>query len=351
MRSTCWRANGRAAIGDLRYYAESKLDRVRDAARQGADRRGDGALRRPASGPSARSARRIADLDRIAAASDRGWRSDYGTNAPRQRGGADARRGDQVRPASTSARSRRGSRRPSQTRRYTSTQENAWMLLAAAALIKDSQTARFPIDGATISGAAVPPLHRRRGSPMAPVTVDQPRRRRRWTRWSPRPASRSTPEPAGGNGFAHRTRGVLHADGNPVRPRDRRAERPLRRGADGDGGDQATAATCWSSTRSRPASRSRTRTSRRAATSPSIDWLTDGHRQAHRGADRPLRRGARPRRTATRSSTASPTRCGRSRRACSPQPAATVEDMYRPERTPHGAGTVEVVGRRGRQAS
>ena len=41
---------GRAAIGDLRYYAETKLGSFRDAARQGADRRGARPLWRPAAG-------------------------------------------------------------------------------------------------------------------------------------------------------------------------------------------------------------------------------------------------------------------------------------------------------------
>ena len=39
-----------------------------------------------------------------------------------------------------------------EARRYTSTQENAWMLLAAAALIKDASRTSFEIEGASVAG-------------------------------------------------------------------------------------------------------------------------------------------------------------------------------------------------------
>ena len=42
--------------------------------------------------------------------------------------------------------------REEELRRYTSTQENAWMLLAAAALIKDAERTSFEIDGAAVAG-------------------------------------------------------------------------------------------------------------------------------------------------------------------------------------------------------
>ena len=42
--------------------------------------------------------------------------------------------------------------REEELRRYTSTQENAWMLLAAAALIKDAERTSFEIEGAAVAG-------------------------------------------------------------------------------------------------------------------------------------------------------------------------------------------------------
>jgi uncharacterized protein YfaS (alpha-2-macroglobulin family) len=56
-------------------------------------------------------------------------------------------------------------------RRYVSTQESAWMLLAAAALIKDASRASFAIDGASIAG---PLFKRYSGTALAaaPVVIE-----------------------------------------------------------------------------------------------------------------------------------------------------------------------------------
>jgi uncharacterized protein YfaS (alpha-2-macroglobulin family) len=205
--------NGRAAIGDLRYYADSKLaafssplSKAQIGAamslygdRQRADRAFTAAM---------------ADLNRAdALAADRGYRADYGSNlrdsaavltlaAETKSGGVDLR-SLATRIAASS-----------QTRRYTSTQENAWMLLAAAALIKDSQMTRFQLDGATVSG----PLFRTFTDTRiasGPVTVTN------LGTDSLVAVVAATgvpivPEPVGGNGFKI-VREVFDTDGKPVR--------------------------------------------------------------------------------------------------------------------------------------
>ena len=128
----------------------------------------------------------------------------------------------------------------------------------------------------------------------------------------------TVPDPAGGNGFKIE-RAYYTPNGDVVDIKTDGPERPLRRRAHRDRRYRPRAATSWSSTRSRPASRSRIPTSRRAATpTPTTGSPSSGTVDAHRSAGRPLRRGARPRTTATRSSSASPTRCAPSRRAPSP---------------------------------
>ena len=128
MRSMCWPRTGRAAIGDLRYYAETKLDAF---ATPLAKAQIGAALALYGDQPRADAAFRAAlgDLDR-SRRPEQGWRSDYGTEASRRGGGADARRRD-AGAASTSSACRAASSRSASRARYTSTQENAWMLLAA----------------------------------------------------------------------------------------------------------------------------------------------------------------------------------------------------------------------------
>ena len=96
---------------------------------------------------------------------------------------------------------------------YTSTQENSWMLLAAAALIKDSAKTDFAINGETVTA----PLFRRfPGDKVAatPVTVAN-------LGSDPLDAVVSAsgipikPEPAGGNGFRIE-RAYFQPDGTPA---------------------------------------------------------------------------------------------------------------------------------------
>ncbi len=186
---------GRAAIGDLRYYTDSKLDAFATPlakAQIGAAMALYGDRQRAARA----FASAMADIDRDEA--NRGWRSDYGTAlrdgaavltlaAETQVEGVDIRT-----LANRIAILERA-------KRYTSTQENSWMLLAAAALIKDSASTKFSLDGETIMA----PLFRRfTGERIAenPVVIEN-------LGEQPLPAVVSatgvptTPEPAGGNGY------------------------------------------------------------------------------------------------------------------------------------------------------
>ncbi len=186
---------GRAAIGDLRYYADSKLDAFATPlakAQIGAAMAlyGD----RVRAGRAFASA--MADLDKAEA--KKGWRSDYGTAlrdgaavltlaAETQVGSVDLR-SLALRIAALE-----------RNKRYTSTQEDSWMLLAAAALIKDSAKTEFSIDGETI---AAPLFRRFTGERLAdkPVAIanlgGEPLEAVVATTGVP-----MTPDPAGGNGY------------------------------------------------------------------------------------------------------------------------------------------------------
>ncbi len=186
---------GRAAIGDLRYYADSKLDAFATPlakAQLGAAM----ALY----GDRARASRAftaaMADLDR--AEVSRGWRSDYGTSL--RDGAAVLTLAAETEPEGVDIRTL-ATRIATMERakRYTSTQENSWMLLAAAALIKDSAKTDFSIDGETI---AAPLFRRFDGERLAdnPVVIanlgDQPLDAVVASTGVP-----TTPDPAGGNGY------------------------------------------------------------------------------------------------------------------------------------------------------
>lgn len=139
---------GRASLGDLRYYAETKIGNFGTAlakAQVGA------AL--ALYGDRARASRAFeaafADL-RTGRNADI-WVGDYGSQlrdkaavltlaAESDVGGVDLR--DLANQVATEE----------ELRRYTSTQEQAWMLLAAAALIEDSARTQFEIEGAAVAG-------------------------------------------------------------------------------------------------------------------------------------------------------------------------------------------------------
>ncbi len=139
-------ANGRAAIGDLRYYAETKLDAFGTPlakaqigaalALYGDKLRADAVFR--------------AALGGLPGDTSHGWRSDYGsalrdgaailTLASESRADIDfvslTSRVEQDRAAA----------------RYTSTQEDAWSLLAAHALMQSLSEPHLTVDGEPIAG-------------------------------------------------------------------------------------------------------------------------------------------------------------------------------------------------------
>jgi hypothetical protein len=139
----------------------------------------------------------MADLDAAEAVS--GWRRDYGTalrdeaavlTLAAESGGE----GVDIRTLATRIAIKE------QARRYSSTQENAWMLMAAAALIADSAETEFALDGEVIDA----PLFRRfsgDGLAVSPVVIqnlgDQPLEAVVAATGIP-----LVPEPEGGNGFA-----------------------------------------------------------------------------------------------------------------------------------------------------
>jgi uncharacterized protein YfaS (alpha-2-macroglobulin family) len=151
----------------------------------------------------------LADLDRAEAI--RGWRADYGTVLRDQAAVltlAAETRTEGVDIAALATRIAAIETR----KRHTSTQENSWMLLAAAALIKDSARTDFTIDGTRI---AAPLFRRFSGERLAtsPVAItnlgDKPLQAVVATSGIP-----TVPEPAGGSGYkiireVHRPNGDL----------------------------------------------------------------------------------------------------------------------------------------------
>jgi uncharacterized protein YfaS (alpha-2-macroglobulin family) len=138
----------------------------------------------------------MADLDRAEAI--RGWRRDYGTSL--RDSAAVLTLAAETRTESIDLRALATRiAAAEQVKPATSTQENSWMLLAAAALIKDSAKANVTIDGVTV---AAPLFQRFTDERIAatPVTVGNP-----GTESINAVVAATgipvTPEPAGGNGF------------------------------------------------------------------------------------------------------------------------------------------------------
>jgi uncharacterized protein YfaS (alpha-2-macroglobulin family) len=186
---------GEAAVGDLRYYADQKADAFTSPlalAQVGA------ALAQYGDQPRAdamfgRAGRVL--FARIAAEERRLWRSDYGTYrrdtaavlALAVEAGSNAIDRDQlVQQIATDA-------------SHVSTQEAAWTLLAANALVDDLRTTGLTIDGALPDGPVVQLRDAQTGA--APVIITntgaQPTEITVTTFGTP-----SDPEPAGGNGYA-----------------------------------------------------------------------------------------------------------------------------------------------------
>ncbi len=200
---------GRAAIGDLRYYTDSKLDAFSTPlakAQLGAAM----ALYGDRVRASRAFASAMADLDKENA--NKGWRNDYGTSL--RDGAAVLTLAAETEIASVDLHSLAlRIAAEERNKRYTSTQEDSWMLLAAAALIKDSAKTDFSIDGETI---AAPLFRRYLGEALSakPVSITN-------LGGEPLEAVVSatgvplTPDPAGGNGYTIE-RAVYTPEGQPV---------------------------------------------------------------------------------------------------------------------------------------
>jgi len=198
---------GRAAIGDLRYYAEAKLDAFATPlakAQIGAALALYGDRRRTA----AAFAAALADLDRRADDSNR-WRSDYGTHLRDEAAILTLAAETQTETVDISELATRIAATAA-SKSATSTQEQSWMMLAAAALIRDSAAREFTINGEAVAG----PLFRefdgaRLGS--SPVTIEN-------LGGEALDAVVATtgvpavPEPAGGNGYSI-SRSIYTPDG------------------------------------------------------------------------------------------------------------------------------------------
>ncbi len=143
--------NGAAPVGDLRYLADTKLDdfatpiaKAQIAAALGM--LGDKHARRARLCGGARARSRRSRRSNIG-------RTDYGSVAARRGRAGDARlrrrrAARDHRPARSSASRPRAALTP-----YTSTQENAWMVLAARALAKDAAGISLDVAGESAQGA------------------------------------------------------------------------------------------------------------------------------------------------------------------------------------------------------
>ena len=141
--------NGRPVMGDLRYLADQKLSLFwsplsRAQLGAGLALLGD----RSRSQPIFQGALDQLQLERGA----RTWRSDYGT-ALRDGAGIMALMAESGQPSSTFQKAILTVEQSRNTRSYTSTQENAWMVLAAYALMKDSEKLALTVDGTAQAGS------------------------------------------------------------------------------------------------------------------------------------------------------------------------------------------------------
>jgi alpha-2-macroglobulin len=202
-------SNGRAAIGDLRYYAEAKLEAF---ATPLAKAQIAAALALYGDKPRSEAVFRAALGDLATPPDDNeGWRSDYGSplrdSAAMLTLASEARAGIDLVSLSSVVESER------QRAAHTSTQEDAWSLLAAHALMQSLSPPELLIDGSPVEG----PLFRSLDADslsIAPLTVanrgDLPVELGVTARGVP-----LTPEPAGGNFYAL-TRSYYTLEGEPV---------------------------------------------------------------------------------------------------------------------------------------
>jgi uncharacterized protein YfaS (alpha-2-macroglobulin family) len=202
-------ANSRASIGDLRYYLETKLDAFSTPlakAQLGA------ALALYGDKVRAEEAFRAAlgELDTRRDA-QQGWRDDYGSSL--RDGAAVLTLASETRTGIDLISLSRRIENERQSARYTSTQEDAWSLMAAHALMQSLSAPELAVDGEPITG----PLFRgldAESLEAAPMRIenrgDRPVEVGVTVRGVPR-----APEPAGGNFYALK-RSYFTLGGDPV---------------------------------------------------------------------------------------------------------------------------------------
>jgi alpha-2-macroglobulin len=327
---------GRAAIGDLRYYVDSKLGAFSTPlakAQIGAAMALYGDRQRAAKAFAA------AMSDLSVAEAKPFWRRDYGTELRDSAAVLTLAAETQAEAVDLKSLATKIALKAQQNR-WASTQENAWMLMAAAALIKDSAKTNFSIDGEQISAplfrrfigdkvAAAPIEIKNLGAESLDAVVSVS-------------GIPTTPEPAGGNGFkierTYYTPDGEVADAATVKQNDRlvvvltvtsdhkygghiMVVDPIPAGFEIENPDISV-----------------------GGDTTSYDWLsTDTATHTEARTDRFIAALDRGDSDSLEFSVAY------TMRAVSPgtfaQPAATVEDMYRPELNARtAAGTVEVVG-------
>jgi len=201
---------GRAAIGDLRYYAESKLDAF---ATPLAKAQVGAALALYGDRIRAQRAFRaaLADINEAVDSRD-SYRPDYGSLLRDE--AAVLTLASETGEPSVDIRDLSLKLSTEDAKRtYTSTQEQAWMLLAARALIAQADKAELSVNGTPVNGA-VNATYGGEELASGPVVISNR---------GALPADAAvtisgvplTPEPAGGNGFTIE-RAYYHTDGAPV---------------------------------------------------------------------------------------------------------------------------------------
>jgi uncharacterized protein YfaS (alpha-2-macroglobulin family) len=200
--------NRRASIGDLRWLAESKLDDLKTPlaiAQIGA------AL--SLYGDAARARRTFAEaMRRLEKAKADDWRADYGSIL--RDGAAILALAGETRPAVEGTESLRAFiARIKRDEAYTSTQENAWLLLAARAMLERDKGLSFTINGMPVKGAL---METTLGMELdvTPMTVVNTSGEDLTAKVTVRGVP-DHPLPAGGKGFVI-TRTYFGMDGKPV---------------------------------------------------------------------------------------------------------------------------------------
>lgn len=200
---------GAATVGDLRYYADEKagaLSTPLAKAQLGAALAFYGDQRR-ADGLFVAAGQALALS--FATPEPTVWRSDFGTN----RRDTAAVLALAVEAGSTAIDVNTLTLAVAQSTAHPSTQEAAWTLLAANALIKDVRSAGITIDGRTPDGPVVQVLSDDASTPIAVANGSGSATEITVTTFG----VPSTPEPAGGNGYAI-DRAYFTTDGAPVDP-------------------------------------------------------------------------------------------------------------------------------------